>query len=439
MNPPLYRLFIKAVGMTAGVSEFSLKFPSVLFGVLSLWVIFKIGKVLQGPPLGWVAALLFAFSPIMVLYSQVVRPYALSVLLTLLSFYFLLVYLKKEKAGALWFYFLFSALSVLTHYLFLFVLAADFLGFLIFRKNLPKGFFLKWIFFCLGAGMVLAPLLLAPYHFWAYQHHSFPPVIDFWARPLWAFFSFALGETVYPFFWLAVAPAVVLFGAAFLWGVRHSFVSKENVLVLLRFGIPFLTWWFMVSARPRYVLLSVPFFLFIIAWGILRLPVRSYGKGLIVLLLIFLEGFSVFNWWRRDPEHVLDANLLVPYRDIVQYMNQKKKDEEWVLLYPDTDEYLFRYYYSPDDKRHFAAFPEESHQDLLRSFLSEKKPGGVWLVDLPRAFLFKEIHLGSCYLARERVDMIPNPILKEHFETGIKKYRAAVKIYHYQREENCEG
>lgn len=439
LNPPLYRLFIKAVGMTAGVSEFNLKFPSVLFGVLTLGVVFKIGKVLQGPSLAWVATLLFAFSPIMIVYSQIVRPYTLSVLLTLLSFYFLLVYLKREKAGALWFYFIFNVLSVLTHYLFLFVLVADSLGFLIFRKNLPKGFFPKWICFCLGVGIVLAPLLLAPYHFWAYQYSSIPPLIDFWARPLLAFFSFALGETVYPFFWPAVLPAVVLFGLTFFWGVRYSFVSRENFFVLLRWGIPLLIWLLMVSARPRYVLLSVPFFLLIVAWGILRLPVRSYGKGLIVLLLIFLEGFSIFNWYRRDPEHILEADLLIPWKDIIHHVNQKKSIEEWVLLYPNFDEYLFRYYSVSDDRTHFIAFPEAGYQDSLKAFLSEQKPKGIWLLDLPRNLVFKEFNLGPCYLVKEKIGMLSNPILKEHFETGIKKYRAAVKIYHYQRSGDCEG
>lgn len=47
-----------------------------------------------------------------------------------------------------------------------------------------------------------------------------------------------------------------------------------------------------------------------------------------VLLLVFLEGFSIFNWGRRDPEYLLDANLIIPWKEIIHHVNKNKKDEE---------------------------------------------------------------------------------------------------------------
>ena len=69
-----------------GSSDFSLRGMSVLFGVLSIPLMFKVAGKVCAPPQAFLATLLFTLSPFQIYYSQETRAYALVTFLVLLSF-----------------------------------------------------------------------------------------------------------------------------------------------------------------------------------------------------------------------------------------------------------------------------------------------------------------------------------------------------------------
>ena len=79
--PPLYYLLLKWWGDVAGLSEFSVRFPSVVFGTLLIPVVYALGRRLFGRRTGALAALLTALNPFLIWYSQEARMYSLAVLL----------------------------------------------------------------------------------------------------------------------------------------------------------------------------------------------------------------------------------------------------------------------------------------------------------------------------------------------------------------------
>ena len=79
-----------------GQSEFSVRFPALIFGVLSIFVIYKLGKVIFNQEIGLLSALILAISPFQIHYSQEARPYSLLMLLSLVSVYYFVKFIKSS-------------------------------------------------------------------------------------------------------------------------------------------------------------------------------------------------------------------------------------------------------------------------------------------------------------------------------------------------------
>ncbi len=79
-----------------GISEAAVRFPSVVFGVLSIWLVFLLAKRLFDEKIGLLAGYLFAVSMININYSQCGRPYSMSTCFVVLSFLTLLVALERN-------------------------------------------------------------------------------------------------------------------------------------------------------------------------------------------------------------------------------------------------------------------------------------------------------------------------------------------------------
>jgi len=89
-HPPLYYSIIHVWRLIAGESEFAVRLPSVIFGSLSIFMIYLTGCLMAGREVGILSALILALSRFHIHFSQEARSYALLVFLALLSFYFLL-------------------------------------------------------------------------------------------------------------------------------------------------------------------------------------------------------------------------------------------------------------------------------------------------------------------------------------------------------------
>ena len=70
LHPPLYVWLTSVSFLLFGVTEFAARFFSAIFGGLTLFVIYKIGKELQGPRVGFIAALLFGLNPFTSFYAR---------------------------------------------------------------------------------------------------------------------------------------------------------------------------------------------------------------------------------------------------------------------------------------------------------------------------------------------------------------------------------
>lgn len=77
IHPPGYYLLLKGWTALAGTSEFALRAPSIFASILSLAIVYALGKRLFGRDAGTLAALLLAANTFAIYYAQEARMYAL--------------------------------------------------------------------------------------------------------------------------------------------------------------------------------------------------------------------------------------------------------------------------------------------------------------------------------------------------------------------------
>jgi hypothetical protein len=120
---PLHSFALHAWFGVVGHTPFAARAFSVCFGVLIVALLYLLGRTLASPETGVVAALMGAFSPFLMYYSQEARVYSLWLFLSLLSVYLLLRALRRPDQVRGWILYGLSTVAALyAHYFSVFLL-----------------------------------------------------------------------------------------------------------------------------------------------------------------------------------------------------------------------------------------------------------------------------------------------------------------------------
>ena len=381
-HPPLYYLVIHLTRQLFGASDFAFRYPSVLFGVLLIPLIYKLGRRMGGRTVGMLVALLAAVNPLQVYYSQEARMYTLLVLLVTGMSYVLWQAIdqirdtKYEKrntgsflispAGGLLLYMLFAALAFYTHYTVAFLIAVQglFWAWVLWRSGL------KWVIIAAAAVAVLVAVPLIPY--------TIPRLLSgaeanyFYVSPLTMFLDvvrfFNLGLTAdfgRPF---AVALNVLAFGLLLLgvraaaryeirntkydrtvpdssFVVRHSSIIRPVFLLSWLLAVAFGLMAGSILFKPmyqgvRHIMAGSPAFLLLLAFGLAGFKMRE-ARGerrttsrrlsrILYPFLIFLilagSAVALFNLY-ANPAYAKDD-----FRAIVRFIETRAGDRD-VIVY----------------------------------------------------------------------------------------------------------
>ena len=112
---PLYFLLLRPLNLI-GQSETILRFPSVVFAVLSIPMMYQVGRLCLGRPAGLLSAFFLALNPFHLWYSQEARMYTMVVFFVLGSIYFFLRAIRENTWKSWASLVIFSALAYGTHY-----------------------------------------------------------------------------------------------------------------------------------------------------------------------------------------------------------------------------------------------------------------------------------------------------------------------------------
>jgi hypothetical protein len=138
-TPPLYLVLLHCWTKVFGFSEFSMRVPSAICGLLTIPVMYILAKSLFGSNVAILSSLLLSISPFHIWYSQEARSFTMLVLLTLLSIvFFLRLFQGKTRPSRLDYllYVSVTCLAMYTNYLALFTIIAE--NIIVLRKWLKE-------------------------------------------------------------------------------------------------------------------------------------------------------------------------------------------------------------------------------------------------------------------------------------------------------------
>ncbi|GBC60941.1 hypothetical protein DENIS_1901 [Desulfonema ishimotonii] len=343
-NPPLYYMILHWWIGIFGTSEFSIRFPSVIFGVLSVGMMFVAGKQLFDEETGVLAALLMGISAFHVYYSQEARTYSFLVFLTLASMFFFVNLIRRNRISDLAGYVLFSVLLVYAHIYGSFVVLAQNLYVILlgipFRKE-ARGILKKWVvgqvavagLFALWLPMLLSAMQEVHQGFWL-EEPSVGAVLE--TMMLYS------GHLLFlPYIFLAVfsifscekirrkrgGQNIFQLSEGQQWRVRTVNMESAGLLwvwLIIPLMVP------VVISRistpiyhTRYAISSSVALYLLVAGGIVNIRHRRIKVAVIGFIAMFSLLYVVKTYIRVDKE---------PWRDVAKYVDMNAKDGDLVLF-----------------------------------------------------------------------------------------------------------
>ncbi len=390
-HPPLHYLLLHFWDAIVGESAFAVRFSSLALGTLTVALLYRMGRSMVNGWLGLLAALLLAISRFHIWWSQEIKMYSLAAFLSLLSLY-LFLRLLRDGDWRLWLSFvLVNALALWTHYLTILILLAE-NGTMLVLQRTRRGDFrpplIRWTMAQVGLILLFVP--------WLYLTLTHPTT---WSSPLpfnfplflhMAATVLSLGVTVEiaRYLWptLGFVVLVVVGLTSFFKGARRE--RQATLLLALTLFVPPLaiyllslppaTSFYAAKVEARYLLILLPAYLLLLAWGISLVGRRGWLLGL--LASSFVVGSLAYTL--RD--YYAGRYLKDDYATLVGYIESHWQEEDGVVLDTDFSWPIFLYYYKEGPWHgipNALGITAEEAESLLSPILAQHP--GVWLLMSP--------------------------------------------------------
>jgi mannosyltransferase len=305
-HPPFYFILIHVIFKIFGYTTFVLRFTSAVIGLLGIIAVFFLGKELYSKKSGLYASLLLAINPFHLHFSQEGRMYSLLFLMTVLSFLFLVKFLKRPVIKSALAYCLFSTAMIYCHFFGLFTLVAQYCVLLFFLIKPHKISRAKLFGYLAGSGLLSIILYLPTYRIFIYSAQKTvfwipAPGLDVYSQILLEFFGRA--EIVV---WLLLLP-IALYLYCVIREKRDNKlpVNPEAEPITFSFVL-FAIWLFVTLLIPlirsyigppmlinRYFITILPVLLLAPAIGIAEFSNRV-ARGLLLVALVIFSMVDIF-------------------------------------------------------------------------------------------------------------------------------------------------
>lgn len=335
---PIHHFFAH-LALYFGKSEFIVRFPSVVFGMATIYLIFKLGKLFFGSKVGLMAALLLAISSLHLEYSREVRYYSYLIFFSGLTIFFLYKLVTEKRWRWLLLFFLMTILNIATQSVALLALLPQlvFLGICFW----PSGFKSHLSKIKLGKLVFILPLLVVAGVFIKSFGELFAKVKFAPAMPFPQFLVQVLESLSGSKFLLA------LYLVFFLFGLLISFRKNKNqvILLLLLLILPPLVLYFF---RPtgfgfhiRYVIFILIPYLLIISYGVIHLLKRDINIliAAVIIALLSIQPIGSYYQIKRGD-----------WRGVGRYLVENAGPGDVVVVENGHNKILLNYYLGAEDK-----------------------------------------------------------------------------------------
>ena len=354
IHPPLYFYSLHFWLDIAGQSEFAARFLSSLFSLLTVALLFYLGRQLFDENIGLLAGLIAAFSPLFIHEAQEARMYSMALFFSTLST--LLLWRAWVKGGwQRWGgYVLAAAASLYTHYAAFFTLLVHNLvamGLILTSKERRRAI-ASWLASQGGIGLLYLPYLpLALNQAISYKNPNLvPPTPSQFVRETWQAFNTDLNVDV-----ARVAPFLLGIGLILAIGMVVRLLDRKRddlpplAMALLWFLLPLILYYLLLQERsmfhPRYAMLVTPAYFLLLAYalGVLWRRIKALGfLSIGIVICAFLVGTHSYYF---DPRYFRDDT-----RSLAKFVEGQASSKDIVIL---DMPFPFQYYYGGPAPAHY--------------------------------------------------------------------------------------
>ncbi len=316
MHPPFYYLLLHYTIRFFNNDLIILRTLSIVFSVLSIVLLFLLGKVIHGEFFGLLSSSFLALSAYHLQYAVMVRPYPLLMFLSLLSsllIYSLVASNKFHfKSFGCYLYILISVIGLYTmyHYLFVLCFQAAFV-FLSLRRNVKR--LLLTVLIYLLIGLLFIPWLpsmtdqLHRIHNGNFYFHGQNNLLLILYRLI--FYNFLQFSFLDKSQWIALSQAKYVFCPivliVFLIGCRNMLYRRQSRLIFIALVVylvaHFTGDWMMDSKTlgfKKFQFFLEPMFFFVFTFGFVKMSNRFFVRNSLILLLstlMILSSLKVYQ------------------------------------------------------------------------------------------------------------------------------------------------
>ncbi len=394
-NGALYFLALRPWLRLMGTTEFALRYPSVLFGILAIPLLWQVGRKLipknfarnqneHSQPAGrrfgpskytslWqatvgdvavMAAVFLAINPYHLWYSQDGKMYALITLLALLAVWFWLQGIDRGGWKP-WFGFLLTvSIAIYTHLLMILLIPLFFIWFLIAWPQ-SKYHWQGYLIALAGLTLPYLPLLWWQWDFLTASEQltslTFIPLTDILRTVL----LYQSNSFLQPQNLLYLVPLLILALIGVVLGSKaihqspgsplHRLTAgRRHLLIVAWLVVPVLSIYILSTRQPvflpRYIIWITPATLLFMALG-LELLWRGHGKlsqPLALALILYVVVYWVTIGW-GEKTTTIKADL----RNAVTNISERRQPDELIIFQIPHMQYAYAYYTSDQDTHPF--------------------------------------------------------------------------------------
>ncbi len=372
-NPPLF-YWIEHLMLTFGNSEVILRIVPALLGVLTIPLMYLIGKEFIDRNVGIIAAAACTFSPFLIYYSQEARAYSMGLFFVALATFF---FLKALKTNGTTYWILFGVMSALafwSHFYTLVVIGA--LGLYALAVKIPElrqdiRTFKPLVLAAAVFAVISLPLIIVTIQLFAKRSASAPTFgIQGFDIVIETFRELSGFSTI----------AMYCFLILFVVGIAQAFIldRKKGIFLLVLILLPFAISWFLsyrIPMVPRYLIILVPFYFIGIAFS--YKPVFSlissrgvvYSFVALMVLLCVTSPFFASYYTQYTKED---------WRGFSGQIHEVTRPGDFIVLVPGYIYQPFDYYYSNVSDGTFEFYA--TNADQLAAISARKTNNTVYYV-----------------------------------------------------------
>jgi 4-amino-4-deoxy-L-arabinose transferase-like glycosyltransferase len=356
-NPPLF-YWTEHIMLIFGNSEVVLRFIPALLGVLTIPLIYLVGKEFMDRNTGIIAAAAFAFSPFLVYYSQEARAYSMMLFFVTFAMVFYFRALKSNDLANWALFGLLSALAFWTHFYALVIIGALILYAL--YELLPKiknniRAIQPLVISCGIFGLICLPLILVTIQLFAQRTASAPTFgIQGPDIIIATFAQISCLNAQIP----GAVFALYLLPILFIAGIIQAFMLDKNkgiflvTITVLTFVISnFLS--YRIPMQPRYLIFLAIVYFIAIALSCRLLCTLVNSRGVVYVFIAILMVMNAVMLAGYYSGYVKED-----WRGYASGLQQMTEQGDFVVIVPGYVSQPLDYYYSntSDQTIEFSAY-----------------------------------------------------------------------------------